>query len=153
MMTAYRAPVLQYLTTQQTLELERRIQNWVRWLFSDGCGSGRCASAERMYTAPRDTERSDALVNAADWQSIDAVDAERVQAAYALLSDKARTVVRMHYVKAVEAWRIARAIGVSEASMPDVVAVVLVRLRDQLEAAPVKLIRRGAPIWAGLAPR
>lgn len=133
--------------------VEARVVNWVRWLYMSDGRRGRCASAERHYTAP--AADGEGLAHRMDLLSIDSIDAERVQQAYVLLPGGMRRLLLMVYRDKRPMHRIAKPLGLSEHDLDRVdraINATLARLEAHLDAIdrPIHLLRRGKPLWAGI---
>lgn len=135
--------------------VEARVVNWVRWLDAGDGRRGRCASAERHYTAP--AADGEGLAHRMDMMSINSVDAERVQQAFVLLPGGMRRLLLMVYRDKRPLHRIAKAFGIPEHDLDRLdraIDATLSRLETHLEALdrPIQLLRRGKPLWAGSTP-
>ena len=136
--------------------VEARVVNWVRWLYMSDGRRGRCASAERHYTAP--AADGEGLAHRMDMMSINSVDAERVQQAYVLLPGGMRRLLLMVYRDKRPMHRIAKPLGVAEHDLDRVdraINATLSRLETHLDALdrPMQLLRRGKLLWAGASTR
>lgn len=133
--------------------VEARVVNWVRWLMLDDAGKGRCGSAERNYRSQGDA--SEAQERRVSIQSIDAVDAQLVQQAFVSLPPNMRRLLQLWYVQQRPERRIARAFGMAESAVLPAREATLSALEARLAALerPMKLLRRGSPLWAGVAHR
>lgn len=136
------------LNDAQLVDLENRIVNWVRWANSNDAGRRRCASAEGRYLAPRADEEK--LVREA--MPIDHCDAEKIERVVTLLPCDGRTFIVCFYLRRYPRKRILRYLRISELMWDGFRSRTLEQMCQQLHAAtPVKLIKRGSLIWAGLA--
>lgn len=133
--------------------VEARVVNWVRWLYMSDSRRGRCASAERHYTAP--AADGEGLAHRMDLLSINAVDAQLVQQAFVTLPPNMRRLLQLWYVHQRSERRIARAFGMPESSVMPALESTLAAIEARLAQIerPIKLLRRGAPLWAGVAQR
>lgn len=69
------------MDTPEILEMERRLENWGAWARGEAQGGGKpntCASAERLYRAPREDQER---FHAGARESLDVRDAIKVEAA------------------------------------------------------------------------
>lgn len=136
--------------------VEARVVNWVRWLYAGDGRRGRCASAERHYTAP--AADGEGLAHRMDMMSINSVDAERVQQAFVLLPSGMRRLLLMVYRDKRPMHRIAKPLGIPEHDLDRLdraINTTLSRLETHLETLdrPIQLLRRGKPLWAGASTR
>jgi DNA-directed RNA polymerase specialized sigma24 family protein len=133
--------------------VETRVVNWVRWLDASDGRRGRCASAERHYTAP--AADSEGLAHRMDLMSIDSVDAERVQQAFVLLPGNMRRLLLQVYRAKRPMHRIAKSFALPEDKLDRAINATLAKLEAHLDAIdrPIQLLRRGKPLWAGTSTR
>lgn len=86
--------------------LDRRLANWGRWARGEGGGTGRCcASAEGLYRSERVADE------VRGWRSVDAGDAQVVEAAVTHLPEQERQVLVLTYVREFLPRRVCIAIG------------------------------------------
>ncbi len=135
--------------------LEERLENWSQWFNESGGGStqGTCASAERGYVAPRVDE--EAVANSYV-STLDVSDAQEIHEALLHMPwQPERQFLYAWYAHKYKAGVIARQLGFKGQADVELfrrrnlerLSIELVRL----EKSRVVLIRRGAPIWSGIA--
>lgn len=128
--------------------IETRVENWARWANSGESGGHRCASAEGRYIPPRaDQER---LVR--ESMPIDTCDAELIESVVTRLPTCNRRFMVNFYVRRQTKRAICRCLGLNQLMFDGFKHLTLRQLCQMIhDRTPVKLIKRGAPIWAGLA--
>ena len=129
--------------------VEGRVINWARWANSGAAPRMRCASAEGKYLPPAADEDKLEFLRA---NPINVLDAEKIERCICSLPSCGRVFIVLLYVKRVPVERLMKKFHI-EPSMFE--AFRLRNLKDVAERAAsmdeVVLIRRGRPIWAGLA--
>ena len=159
-----------------TERMDQRMRNWGRYCAGDsGGGVGTCASAERFYVAPKaDEQRMDRHAV----EPVDVLDAELVERAVTrIMPGRERKFAVFFYVRRFDRGLVCRRLRLGcncgardhrhhhdgerngrhvtrcemfEAFRRRVLGAVHDRLLH-LEAEPVSLIRKGKPLWAGVA--
>ena len=140
----------------EVAHLESRLSNWRDWfLFYGGGGElAECGSAERRFVTPRVDEEAVAQRNV---DLTDVADAEIVhKAMIALPWHPVRIFLHAWYAKTIPVRALKKVVKVDWNGMDSfrrrnlqLLAIEIVRL----EMSSVVLIRRGAPIWGGVAIR
>lgn len=134
--------------------LEARLENWRVWWasYNDSRGVGCCGSVESRYVAPRP---DDEAVSRGAGSTVDVADAETVHAALqALPLNPIRRFFFCWYGRSMPKHVYLRKCKLTDEQFDpfrernlELLAIQLVRL----EKSTVVLIRRGAPIWSGIA--
>lgn len=135
-------------------QLESRLQNWAQWFsgWSDSSSKGKCASAEYRYVAPRVDEEK---VQSRYVNTIDVADAMEVHDAMQALPWKpTRLFLYYWYGHKLPKPLIARHVRIPLLELDEFLVGKLRLLAIELariERGRVHIIRRGKPIWAGVA--
>ena len=133
-------------------ECERRLIEWARWVARNGAGPGRCGSAEGRYLPPR-VDEDEAAAKAQ--VPIDTNDAEQIERLmHSTVCRAARSVLAAHYLHRSVGAAYARRQGLTLEALKVMVQRAVAHLGNRIDAddEKVHVIRRGKPIWAGVAP-
>lgn len=139
------------LNEAQFARMEERLQNWGQWARLGGGGKGHCASVEYRYVAEKLGEGEQAVHRTP--RALDPVDAELVEAAVTALRCRgARYFLRLAFVEQYTRLTLQREFRLRSDALYLAYRVRTATLvADQLSANEVKLIKRGKPLWAGVA--
>lgn len=141
------------MTDDQYAQLQIRLQNWGRWAYTRGGGGGgigHCGSVEHRYRAPKLGEGE--VASHRIRLPVDPADAETIErAVIALRCISARCFLIDQYVKGYARTTLERKFRIHgnlyyayRRNATEMVAAALRSLDPHL-------IRRGQPIWAGVA--
>lgn len=132
-------------------ECERRVLEWASFVTGGPC-RGRCGSVEGRYIAPR----CDEVGAAAKAQiPIDIDAAEQVERLmHTSVLESARRLLKALYIEQQSKSFVARKCSMSIETIEQMRqrALMHVGQRIDFDNEPVHVIRRGKPIWAGVAP-
>lgn len=130
--------------------LEERLANWARCMWPGGPGQARCASAEGQYVPPRADEERMVRQARTPLDIRDGAFMEEAVTSLALQRD--RLIITYTYLLGRQPKEIARKLKFHVDQYEDALAISLQRLSDRIaQMESVKLIRRGRPLWAGVA--
>jgi hypothetical protein len=138
------------MNESQFVRIEQRLDNWGQWSRA-GCGGvGHCASAEHRYVAEKLGEDEQAVHRIP--QALNVVDAELVENAVTTLKCRhARAFLIMAFIERCSRSTLERKFRLHSNLYLGYRVRVAEMVATQLAAMEVKLIRRGQPLWAGVA--
>lgn len=138
------------MTEGELTKIEERLSNWGRWAFSSGGGGRHCASAEYRYVPEKlgeDEQASDRTP-----KSVDVTDAELVEEAVTRMRcARARLFLKEAFVYQVSRTTLERLFRAYGALLEAYRLRVLQLAGEAIAAQEVVLIRKGKPLWAGVA--
>jgi hypothetical protein len=138
------------MTEGQFAQLNARMDNWGRWAHVSSGANGHCASVEHRYVPPRLGEGEQACDRIT--QAINSLDAEIVErAVVALRCQAARIFLKKLYVYRASRHSLCDMFKLPREQYRSYWARALEMVTESLRAQDVTLIRRGRPIWAGIA--
>jgi hypothetical protein len=134
----------------QVQRVDDRLQNWGRWASSDRRRRGRCLSVEHRYLPPRLAENETALQRTP--MPLNVPDAELVESAVvALRCRSTRRFLVNYYVRRWSRQTVCREHGITEDMFLGYRARACEMVAESLLEREDLLIRRGKPLWAGVA--
>lgn len=139
------------MTEDERLRIEGRLNNWGRWANNGvGFGGGHCASAEYRYVAERLGEDEQAVHRTT--MPVDALDAELVERAVTKLEcQRSKKFLVDSYVHQVSRINLERKFRVYGALFEPYRLRVVKLAAEIIAQEECGLIRRGKPLWAGVA--
>jgi hypothetical protein len=134
----------------QVEQVDARLINWGRWAASERHRRGRCLSVEHRYLPPRLAEDETAAQRTP--MPLNVPDAELVESAVvALRCRPTRRFLVNYYVKRWARQTVCREHGITEDMFLGYRARVCELVAESLREREDLLIRRGKPLWAGVA--
>lgn len=138
------------MTEGELMKIEGRLNNWGRWAFSGGGGGGHCASAEYRYVPEKLGDDEQAVHRTP--MPVDAIDAELVEEAVTRMRcARARLFLKEAFVYQVSRPTLERLFRAYGSLLEAYRLRVLQLASEAIAAQEVVLIRKGKPLWAGVA--
>lgn len=139
------------MTEGQLAAIEERLQNWGRWAFGTiGGGKGHCASVEYRYVPEKLGEGEQAVHRTA--MTVDVLDAETVERAVTSLQCRvARRFLIKAYVFRASRVTLSQMFRIQGALYDAYRLRVAKLVADTLQDQDRRHVRRGKPLWAGVA--
>ena len=139
------------MTEGELAKIEARLNNWGRWAFSgSGGGKGHCCSAEYRYVPEKLGDGEQAVHRTP--MPVDALDAELVEEAVTRMTNaRARLFLKEVYVYQVCRSNLESMFRLYGQMLEAYRIRVLQLAGEAIVSQEVVLVRKGKPLWAGVA--